>query len=799
MTRIVDRIWSWAGTGLKYWEQAALLKLVDDVELGEDDYQQLVKYFEHSAAIAPRAALPKLFFPKQEVIEARLAKCRLERIFNVQNVNALPAGQEIRFGKELTLIYGDNGVGKTGYVRPLGSAGFARGKREVLPNAGEKISRIPQADIEVSYGDFKKTIRWKAGDHPEELRRFYIFDAESVNAHLTESNSLSFSPAGLSLLTRLADLTDEVRERIRQRIAECEKPHNFLPLFEGNSDINALVANLGLHTDMDELKRLSILSSEENARMDGLEKEIAELKLLNVVKLIEKRTQEIDDISNLLTSLAKAKEQLGEPAAEEIVDLISKVITHREAVSKFGIDQFKCESLTQMGTAAWLDFLHAAKSLAEAERSGEREYPEQGEPCLLCHQPLSLEAVNLIRTLWAFLLSDPQSKLEAAERACREKIRELEQVSLSFFAPSAGIRRFLEEDLAIIVPAVEMHIESLEVRRNEFMESLHSFEIRNVAPVTVFDTTDLESLVKTVQREIDELSASDVGRRLTVAEDSLRRLRHRQILQGQLQAMEPYVNAAIWANGARQGLGSTRVITEKYNELFDELVTKRYKLLFEETLRRFKPDMRVVIETRGVKGETVRQIALSPESNVQAYPIERILSDGEKKAVAFADFLTEVSLDKLNAGIILDDPVTSLDDKWKSMLAKCLSEQAKDRQVVIFTHDLTFLYQIKASCKEIGVEVTTHWIREEDGCPGFVYLNNSPVCEQDFKSAQIARDCYAGCDGLEPAEQQKLLQQGFGALRTSYEALIIFEIFNGVVSRFEERISFDRLRDVRGP
>ena len=41
-----------------------------------------------------------------------------------------------------------------------------------------------------------------------------------------------------------------------------------------------------------------------------------------------------------------------------------------------------------------------------------------------------------------------------------------------------------------------------------------------------------------------------------------------------------------------------------------------------------------------------------------------------------------------------------------------------------------------------------------------------------------------------------MLQQGFAALRTSYEALIIFEVFKDVVGRFEERISFGRLKDV---
>lgn len=46
------------------------------------------------------------------------------------------------------------------------------------------------------------------------------------------------------------------------------------------------------------------------------------------------------------------------------------------------------------------------------------------------------------------------------------------------------------------------------------------------------------------------------------------------------------------------------------------------------------------------------------------------------------------------------------------------------------------------------------------------------------------------------ALQEYLLRDGFGALRTCYEAFIIFDMFNEVVMRFSERISFGRLSDI---
>jgi len=118
-------------------------------------------------------------------------------------------------------------------------------------------------------------------------------------------------------------------------------------------------------------------------------------------------------------------------------------------------------------------------------------------------------------------------------------------------------------------------------------------------------------------------------------------------------------------------------------------------------------------------------------------------------------------------------------------LGGCLAELGKARQVVVFTHDLSFLYRIKERAKELTVDAVTHWIREENGQPGFVYLDNSPVCEKDFRSRQR--------QGSITVRQKKhhcratgSLATGVGALRTSYEALIIFEIFCEVVARFEE-------------
>jgi recombinational DNA repair ATPase RecF len=799
MRGLIDNLRSWAGKELKYWEQAALEKTSSQVEFTSDDLRELVQYFIEDAGLAPIATnRPRLSLLDNTVTEAVLAPCRLSRIFNLTNVNALPEGQEIRFGPQLTLIYGNNGAGKSGYARALGAAGFARGERKVLPNAtGVESKKQTRADIEVSYPHGKEVITWTEGKRCAELGGFYLFDGDSLTAHLTGSNTLSFTPGGLSLLTRVADLTDLVRERVRILIERNEEPHNFHAFFEGESQVKNQVANLDAQTNLDALSKLGKLTPEEKTTSVALEREIAELKLLNVNKQIEKRRQEIRDLDNLIQAIQKAQIDLGGAVEAEITDLINKTRTCRETVENSGVNQFKFEPFSQIGTDAWRRFVISARVLADAEGNRGATYPSPGDHCLFCRQVLSDEAIGLIGRMWAFLQSDAQSQLSGAETACATKASDLGRLNLDYFAAESNARRILNEELQIAVHALDAQVESCRERRREMREALRLNEVRLLPPLIDFDLSDLKKLVLVRQDEVGQLEKSDTGQRLAKAEKTFRELKHRQILGEQFSGIVAHVEKRKWAVKAQQSLGSTRAITMKYNELFQELVTERYRGLFEETLRRFRKDIKVTIETKGFKGETVRHVVLNPKSFRAGFSVDQILSEGEKRAVAMADFLTEAALDQQNSGVILDDPVTSLDDEWKKTLAGCLAELAKSRQVVVFTHDLSFLYRVRERAEELSVDVVTHWIREENGQPGFVYLDNSPACEKDFKSTTKAREYYSKAKEAPPAEQQVFLQQGFGALRTSYEALIIFDVFCDVVGRFEERLSFGRLKDVR--
>ena len=72
------------------------------------------------------------------------------------------------------------------------------------------------------------------------------------------------------------------------------------------------------------------------------------------------------------------------------------------------------------------------------------------------------------------------------------------------------------------------------------------------------------------------------------------------------------------------------------------------------------------------------------------------------------------------------------------------------------------------------------------------------MTEKDYKRTdKIKRICeQLKHPEMLPSEQQLLIKDGFGALRTCYEAFVMFDLFGEVVIRFAERISIDRLKNV---
>lgn len=131
---------------------------------------------------------------------------QLKSVGNVQNVNALAENQRLSFlDKGVTIIYGDNGAGKSGYVRILKQACRARGRHApILTNIYEPTSGPQTAEIGFLSGGQTQSAQWLHGAADTDLlSAVSVFDTATANVHVDATNDVAYTPLPMKLLERL--------------------------------------------------------------------------------------------------------------------------------------------------------------------------------------------------------------------------------------------------------------------------------------------------------------------------------------------------------------------------------------------------------------------------------------------------------------------------------------------------------------------------------------------------------------------------------------------------------------------
>jgi len=85
--------------------------------------------------------------------------------------------------------------------------------------------------------------------------------------------------------------------------------------------------------------------------------------------------------------------------------------------------------------------------------------------------------------------------------------------------------------------------------------------------------------------------------------------------------------------------------------------------------------------------------------------LPKVVSEGEQRCLSIAAFFAELSTADELSGIVFDDPVSSLDYQWRQGVARRLVQEAKTRQVIVFTHDVVFLLLLKQFAEDLALAV----------------------------------------------------------------------------------------------
>jgi energy-coupling factor transporter ATP-binding protein EcfA2 len=180
--------------------------------------------------------------------------------------------------------------------------------------------------------------------------------------------------------------------------------------------------------------------------------------------------------------------------------------------------------------------------------------------------------------------------------------------------------------------------------------------------------------------------------------------------------------------------------------------------------------------------------------------VQDVLSEGERTCVALAAFMTELATSAHQSALVFDDPVSSLDHRWRKKVAERLVGEAAQRQVIVFTHDLVFVNDLLdlAASKRQPMRMTTVSRgaagagQVTDGLPWKGQRVEDRIDKLE-KAARAAKSLY---DNDQEAEYETAAAHIYDQLRASWERGLEEVAFSHVVMRHRDYINAKDLKKV---
>lgn len=805
---LVNDILKWTET-LPEWQRDAARRLFQKEEgLSEDDYTELYTLLKVAHGLPnpdelkaePLAAehLPAEIKPGETVT--------LKAMRELQNVNRIAPDQTLAFAETgITVIYGGNGSGKSGYARVMKRACRARDQSEqVHPNANDPAATgaIPTAKFDIEIAGVADEVSWSHDDvSPEKLSTIAFFDSRCARSYLTAEHDIAYLPYGLDIVENLAnEVLPELTRRLDDEVAGIDidtKP--FEHLYD-DSEVGKQIAGLTAKSDEVTIKTLGTLSEEETKRITELNKALSEA---DPMAKAEDLSMSASRLKALGEKVIKPLTWVSNDAVEKLQKLDEAKSTAEEAEKRAAEALQAGETLLPgTGEQIWKALFDAARKYSTEVAYPEDEFPHtaEGAVCPLCQEPLG-DAGQRLQRFEQYVRDDVAKTTKKARKELDTAKAKVENADLAVGLDATIGKEvsLLDEVLPPIITAFE---KSIEARRKSMLAALDSHDWTKVAKLTesprkkirVLATHQLKAS-RTFSRAADE----EKKKKLTT---ECNELVARQNLAKSLDAvlaLHQRMKDKVALKSCRTSL-KTKPISDKSKEFASNAVTKELKKALDAEFNHLGiGHIKTKLNERTEKGRMLHQLLLDLPTNKK---LNEILSEGEQRAIAIGAFLAELALAKHACGIIFDDPVSSLDHWRRRDVAKRLVDEATCRQVIIFTHDTSFLGQLCDEIDAIGLTNSMLFLEWHGNCPGHVN-DGLPWDHQGYKARinalEQAQSRLAKTWPAYPGEAEAAtMRQQYDRLRATLERVIQDVVFNGVIKTYRDWIRVDSLAEVVG-
>jgi energy-coupling factor transporter ATP-binding protein EcfA2 len=731
----------------------------------------------------------------------------------LENIDRLEQGQVLKFAQNgLTIIYGDNGSGKSGYARAARRLCTHRVSRPLQQNVFEKeYGAEIKVHLTTKTGDDEiAEHQWIEGTSPPNVcKQMTFLDTANAQVYVNGSSEILFLPPEVQCLTTLGaifSLASEICQGEADKLSQIHGGNVFG--YHAESKAGALANMLSIQSSPEELPSVEALQEAgtwEDADEAMLATVKAELSVGPEVQAL-KVTNLAKELKEIIENANTAVASLDETQLKNDQQLLSIKKTAVEA-AQAAVDMLRVENpIPSTGSPAWKElFLHARRFAHESDVVPSDAAFDIGDPCVVCQRPLDETSRDRLNKFDVFIEDETTKAVDAAKAAIEARVTELNQ--LEVFTK--------EEVLDLAKLYVEYHEQS-------------STLISEVANIFVLLDTHKTAMIEHLKGEGDAPPFPNI-QSLNLLRDEAKALDDRVVLLSAGTAIDPkliaseleLVDQQRLANeleqvvARRDGLANRLLYLQCVKDLnkgpVSALATKlRKELVTPELQKRVDEeisgiglqDIPMSFATKTNDGKSFFDVALDSVTAKKAKKSE-VLSEGEQRALAIACFLSDPHVSENKGAIIVDDPVTSLDHNRIRLVANRFAKEASRRnQVIIFTHNLLFYQELLRACAdcEPQIPVTKCMIQKSATSFGLVSVNDEPWVAKRVKGRMTAltiqlekmpNNLVSGSEAL-----RVIAKEFYTDLRETWERTVEELVLGGVVERFGTDVKTQSLRNV---
>lgn len=705
---IYQDVLNWS-QGKQAFVQDALRRLITSTSLTQNDIDELVQLVKRecgdSTITLNAVPLDNTHIPTTVATNGNYP--RLVSLSNPINICALHSQGNLQFSSTgLTVVYGNNGSGKSSYSRILRKLCWSRNPSVTLnKNVFNRTESQQQVDFVVERTGSNVCFTWTESSPSNPiLNSIFVFDNDCGDTYINNENPAEYKPVGIDVLEKLISTFGSISNTLSLSIASYNTQKPSIP----QSLIQTNIAHW--YGTIENLERVFV-DSQIQFTQTNLERkqELTNLTASqNPQQSITNLTRQRARINSYIQQLTLIEALFDEQNINELRKNRNTFESINQAYQIATSELQNINTLDGFGTNPWRTLWEAAKNYAHSSNlSDGQNYPSlvSLEKCVLCQQELDETAQLRMTTFNKFVLNDVSIQLSSINSIILQKIASYNSIVI----PAFDSLTELEQLIPNFRDKYDRFVNSVDTFRSSIITFLQNGGNLNINIQTL--TSSIMTIIPSIDLEINLNNQLLQNRNALISE--LNELDAKEFLSNNKSTILQYLDEfkyKSWISQCQSELTTTG-ISRKIGDLMGEQAVRLQHQEFISHLNFFNSDLASKVQisrTRTSQGNTYQRCGLNGINE----SINSIMSEGEQKIIALSNFLAECTIDNRLNTIIFDDPVTSLDMDYRDLIAKKIVQLSQNRQIIVFTHDLSFLRLLidthkiitTIDCKIIGID-----------------------------------------------------------------------------------------------